>query len=214
VAVEGLVIDGDVRVLTIFDKPDPLEGPYFPETLYVTPSRHDASTRRAIADMTRRAVAAIGLRQGPVHVELRGGDAGVVPIEVHARSIGGLCSRVVRFADDRSLEDVIVQHALGLLGPLPALDPRAAGVWMIQAPRPGRFRAMRGADAARRVADVEDVVITARRRQTVTPLPEGFLYVGFVFARASTPERVEAALREAVARLEPVVDDVSARARV
>jgi len=214
VAVEALVMDGDVRVLAIFDKPDPLEGPYFPETLYVTPSRHGGSTQRAIIDMTRRAIAAIGIRHGPVHAEFRGGEAGVVPIEVHARSIGGLCSRVVRFGDGRTLEDVIIQHALGLLGPLPRVDSRAAGVWMIPAPRSGRFVSMRGVAAASEVADVEEVVITALPGQTIAPLPEGFLYVGFIFARAPTPERTEAALRQAVARLEPVIDEVSEGARV
>ncbi len=213
VAVEAMVIGGEMHVLTIFDKPDPLEGPYFPETLYVTPSRHGESVQRDIVETTRRAITALGLTHGPVHAELRGNDRGVVPIEVHARSIGGLCSRVLRFEDGRSLEDVIVQHALGLLGPIPRLDPLAAGVWMMPAPRAGRFQSMRGVEKARRIAGVEEVIVSTSAGQTVTPLPEGFLYLGFVFARAETPHRVETALREAMAVLDPVLDEVSEAAR-
>jgi biotin carboxylase len=209
VAVEGLVSNGDVHVMAIFDKPDPLEGPYFPETMYVTPSRHTAGTQAHIVEMTRRAVAAIGLTHGPVHVELRGTDDQVVPIEVHARSIGGLCSRVLRFADGRSLEDVILQHALGILGALPPLPDRAAGVWMMQSPRRGYFVDMRGTAAASEIPGIEEIIVSARPGQFLDPLPEGFLYLGFIFARAATPDAVESALRAAHARLAPVVSDLA-----
>jgi biotin carboxylase len=209
VAVEGLVTDGVLHTIAIFDKPDPLEGPYFPETLYVTPSRHAPDAQSEIRRVTERSVAAVGLRHGPVHVELRGNADGVLPIEVHARSIGGMCSRVVRFQDGRSLEDVILQHALGLLGPVPALDPHAAGVWMIQAPGRGRFEMLRGVSAAAEVHGIDEVVVSARPGQAITPLPEGFLYVGFVFARSDSPDAVEVALRTAVSRLEPVLGDLN-----
>jgi hypothetical protein len=213
VAVEGIVTRGRLHVFAIFDKPDPLEGPYFPETMYVTPSRLSQATQARIRRMTEDVVRAVGLTHGPVHVELRGDESRVVPIEVHARSIGGLCSRVVRFADGRSLEDVILAHALDLLGALPALDERAAGVWMMQSPRRGRFEKMRGVSAAGEVAGVEEVIVSARPGQFLEPLPEGFLYVGFVFARAASPDAVERALREAVSRLEPVVSTVNEAAR-
>lgn len=209
VAVEGILTDGVLHVLAIFDKPDPLEGPFFPETMYVTPSRHAPETQHRIMQMTRRAVAAIGLRHGPVHVELRGDADTVVPIEVHGRSIGGLCSRVLRFADGRVLEDVILQHALGLLGSLPPLPDRPAGVWMMQSPRRGRFVQMRGVSAASDVPGVEEIIVSARPGQRLDPLPEGFLYVGFIFARADTPAAVETALRDAYARLEPVIADLA-----
>jgi biotin carboxylase len=213
VAVEGLVTDGEVRVLAIFDKPDPLEGPLFPETMYVTPSRHARDVQDEIVTTTERAVGALGLRHGPVHVELRGDGRRVVPIEVHARSIGGLCSRVLRFADGRTLEDVILQHALGILGTQPPLADRAAGVWMMQSSVRGRFVEMRGVSAAAEVPGIEEIVVSARPGQDVQPLPEGFLYVGFIFARADTPDAVERALRAAFARLEPVVTPVAASAR-
>ncbi|HEX5131429.1 MAG TPA: ATP-grasp domain-containing protein [Candidatus Krumholzibacteria bacterium] len=209
VAVEGLVTDGLLHVLAIFDKPDPLEGPFFPETMYVTPSRHAAATQESIVSMTQRAVAALGLRHGPVHVELRGNDGGIVPIEVHARSIGGLCSRVLRFDDGRSLEDVILQHALGLLGVVPPRPDRPSGVWMMQSPRRGRFVEMRGVTAACEVPGVDEVVVTARPRQVLAPLPEGFLYLGFIFARGDSAAAVEATLRTAFDRLQPVVSDLN-----
>jgi biotin carboxylase len=209
VAVEGLVAKGRVHVFAVFDKPDPLEGPYFPETMYVTPSRLPAAARARIARVTEQAVRAVGLTHGPFHVEIRGHDDIVVPIEIHARSIGGLCSRVVRFQDGRSLEDVILADALGLLGDVPPLDARAAGVWMMQSPRLGRFESMRGVAAACDVEGVEEVIVAARPGQAMEPLPEGFLYTGFIFARAETPAEVERALRTAFARLEPVIDDAA-----
>ena len=209
VAVEGLMSDGVLHVLAIFDKPDPLEGPLFPETMYVTPSRHTPATQGRIIEMTQRAVAALGLRHGPVHVELRGSESGIVPIEVHGRSIGGLCSRVLRFADGRSLEDVILQHALGLIGSVPPLPEGASGVWMMQSPHRGYFVDMRGVAGASDVPGIEEIVVSARPGQVLSPLPEGFLYVGFIFARADTPDHVESALRKAYARLEPIVSDLA-----
>ena len=213
VAVDGIVTGGRLDVIAIFDKPDPLEGPVFPETMYVTPSRLAPDAQQRVLDTAAAAVRAIGLVSGPVHVELRGSDDAVIPIEVHARSIGGLCSRVVRFADGRALEDVILQHALGLVAQIPPRETQAAGVWMMQTPRAGRFESLRGASAAAEVPGVEEVVVSARPGQHLTPLPDGFLYVGFVFARADTPELVERALRAAFARLEPIIEDFSAEAR-
>lgn len=210
VAVEGLVAKGRVHIVAVFDKPDPLTGPYFPETMYVTPSRLPPPARERIVRVTEEAVRAVGLTHGPFHVEIRGDGDQVFPIEVHARSIGGLCSRVVRFEDGRSLEDVILADALGLLGEVPSLDPRAAGVWMMQSPRRGRFQTMRGVAAACDVDGVEEVIVAARPGQAMEPLPEGFLYTGFIFARAATPAEVERALRIAFARLAPVIDDTAA----
>lgn len=209
VAVEGLVARGRVHIFAVFDKPDPLEGPYFPETMYVTPSRLGAHTVERILQLTGAAVRAVGLTHGPFHVEIRGHDDVVMPIEVHSRSIGGLCSRVVRLADGRSLEDVILADALGLLGDVPPLEPRAAGVWMMQSPRRGRFEAMRGVAAACEVPGIEEVIVSARPGQSMEPLPEGFLYTGFIFARGETADEVERALRAAFARLTPVIKGTS-----
>ncbi len=207
VAVEALVTDGVLHVMAIFDKPDPLEGPFFPETMYVTPSRHPQTVQASIVEMTQRAVAAIGITHGPVHVELRGHGDTVVPIEVHARSIGGLCSRVLRFDDGRTLEDVILQHAIGILGTPPPPPGHAAGVWMMQSPRRGVFVDMRGTAAASEIPGIEEIVVSVRPGQRLDPLPEGFLYMGFIFARAADPQAVESALRAAHARLDPLVDD-------
>jgi biotin carboxylase len=207
VAVEGMFIGGRPHVIAVFDKPDPLEGPYFPETMYITPSRHSPAVVDRIEQLTLDALSAVGLTRGPFHVEIRGNANHVLPIEVHARSIGGLCSRVVRFTGGRSLEDVILADAIGLLRDVPAREPNAAGVWMMQSPSRGRFESMGGVPSACDVAGVEEVIVTARPGQTMEPLPEGFLYMGFIFARASTPEKVEGALRSAFAKLTPRIVD-------
>ncbi len=209
VALEGLVTDGTLRVLALFDKPDPLEGPFFPETIYVTPSRLAADERAEIAETAQDAVSALGLRDGPVHAELRLSGAGPVVIEVAARSIGGLCSRVLRFGAGVSLEDLILRHALDL--PIVSFEreARPAGVMMLPVPgeRPGRLRRVDGVEAARLVPGIVEISLTVPVGERVVPLPEGDRYLGFVFARGETPGAVERALRRAFARMEFVVSE-------
>jgi biotin carboxylase len=207
VALEGLLREGTLRVLALFDKPDPLDGPYFEETLYVTPSRLPTATQRAIAATAGRAAAALGLREGPLHAELRLGEGGPYVLEVAARSIGGLCSNALRFGTGLSLEELILPQALpshdaaSLSVSLPKRERQAAGAMMLPIPRAGILRAVRGRAEALLVPGVEEVTITIALGQPVVPLPEGDRYLGFVFARADAPAAVEAALREAHRRL-------------
>ena len=197
VAVEGLLDGGALRVLALFDKPDPLEGPYFEETIYVTPSRLPAATQAAIAARTAEAAAALGLREGPVHAELRVNGEGVWPIELAGRSIGGLCSSVLEFGTGVGLEELIFRHAVGL--PLPEGEGAggASGVMMIPIPAAGLLRRIEGVERARATPGVTGVEITAKLNHPLVPLPEGASYLGFIFARAATPAEAEAALRAA-----------------
>ena len=201
VALEGLLDGGALQTLALFDKPDPLDGPFFEETIYVTPSRLPEVAQTAIRECTARAAKALGLEDGPVHAELRVNREGPWMIELAARSIGGLCSRTLSFGTGLSLEELILCHALGR--PLESLERerRAAGVMMIPIPRAGRLAAVHGADEAAAVDGVEEVAITMHPGQEVIPLPEGWQYLGFIFARAETPVTVEQALRQAHARL-------------
>ena len=212
-ALEGLLVAGELRVLALFDKPDPLDGPYFEETIYVTPSRLPADQQRAVAACAERAAAALGLREGPVHAELRVNASGPWVIELAARPIGGRCSGALRFGTGdsglgtgASLEEIIVRHALGM--PIPSFErePTASGVMMIPVPTGGGvLREVRGVEAARALPQVEEVVITAHPGQELVPWPEGARYPGFIFARGETPDAVEAALRAAHQRLQFVV---------
>jgi biotin carboxylase len=201
VALEGLLTGGDLHVLALFDKPDPLDGPYFEETLYVTPSRLSQRVQGMIAAATARAVGALGLREGPVHAELRLGAGGPYVIEVAARSIGGLCSNVLRFGEGLTLEELILRHAIGIVDVPSDRESEASGVMMLPIPRAGELRAVYGIEAAREVDGVEDVTITIPLGHAVVPLPEGDRYLGFVFARGRTAAAVEKALREAHSRL-------------
>ena len=201
VALEGLLREGELKVLALFDKPDPLEGPFFEETIYVTPSRLPAQTRSRVAQVAAHGALALGLRDGPVHAELRVNESGAWLIEIAARSIGGLCSRSLRFGTGVSLEEIILRHALGMAMPEPERERRAAGVLMIPIPRAGILEGVRGLDEARSVPGIEDVTISIHLGQRVTPLPEGSRYLGFVFSRAESPERAESALREALSLL-------------
>lgn len=201
VAVEGLLTAGSLRVLALFDKPDPLDGPFFEETIYVTPSRLPREAQARVAELTGQAASALGLREGPIHAELRLNASGVWPIEVAARSIGGLCSRVLRFGTGMSLEELILRHALGEGVEGIAREERAEGVMMIPIPAAGLLESVDGLEEARAVSGIEQVAISAHPGQRLVPLPEGARYLGFLFSRADTPERAEAALREAHAHL-------------
>ena len=208
VAVEGLVHQGVLEVIAVFDKPDPLVGPFFEETIYVTPSRLDAVTQRAVIAAARDAVSALGLRHGPVHVEIRIAADGPVVIEVAARSIGGLCSQIIRvecedaLGETRSLENVILREACGW--PLGAMHMKdnACGVFMLPIPAAGILRSVHGVDRAEDVAGITGVTVAIPVGGVVRPLPEGDRYLGFIFARGETPAAVEASLREAQRLLE------------
>src|SRR5437773_2011902 len=206
VALEGLVTGGRLRTLALFDKPDPLDGPFFEETIYVTPSALPANAQQKIADCAQQAVTALGLWEGPVHAELRYNERGPFLIELAARPIGGRCSAVLRFGDKgSSLEEIIVRHALGM--PIPSLQRErvAAGVMMIPIPGAGTLREVRGVAEAKQVPLVEDVQITAHPGERLIPFPEGSRYPGFIFARGETPATVETALRDAHSRLTFVI---------
>ena len=206
VAVEGLLTDGELRVLAIFDKPDPLEGPYFEETIYVTPSRLREPEQQAIQKSFVDAVRALGLTHGPVHGEFRLNGQGVWPIEVAARPIGGLCARALRFVlagrnEPIGLEELLLRHALGMPGKDAAREVAASGVLMIPVPASGILERVDGVDAAREVTGVTELEITARLHDYLAAWPEGSSYLGFLFTRGETPAEVERALREGHARL-------------
>lgn len=206
VAVEGLITEGDPRILAIFDKPDPLEGPYFEETIYVTPSRLTGPEQQAIQKSFLDSVRALGLAHGPVHAEFRLNDEGVWPIELAPRPIGGLCAQALRFnisgtAEVIGLEELLLRHALDLAGANAEREPAASGVMMIPVPHGGILERVDGAAKASRVPGITKLEITARLHDYIAAWPEGSSYLGFLFARADDPATVEASLRQAHAML-------------
>ena len=206
VSVEGLLDGGRLRVLAVFDKPDPLVGPFFEETIYVTPSRLTADEQRQVIATTERACTVLGLVAGPVHAELRIHDAVAYPIDIGARSIGGLCSRTLSFGTGMSLEELLLRHAIGADVPSYERQSAAAGVMMVPIPAAGTLRAVEGMSDAGAVPLIESVTISIPVGSPVVPLPEGSEYLGFIFARGHDPAAVEAALREAHGRLRFVID--------
>ena len=204
VAVEGLLRAGQLEILAIFDKPDPLEGPFFEETYYIAPTRLSGVTQKAIAETVTSACAAYGLREGPVDAGGRLHGHGGWLVGVAARTIGGLCGRLLRFGTGLSLEDIVLMHASGAAIPR-VEDHGGAGVLMIPIPQAGILRRVEGVVAAERVPYIEEVTIQVREGYELVPLPEGASYLGFIFARAPTPALAERALREAHACLRIVV---------
>ena len=205
VALEGILLDGELKTLALFDKPDPLEGPFFEETLYITPSGLLVDIQGALHNATAEAADALGLRHGPVHAELRYNDKGAHLIEIAARTIGGLCARTLRFGTGMSLEELVIRHAIGQPVETLQREQQAAGVMMIPVPKAGILGEVRGKTAAHHVDGIVEVNVTIPIGGEVVPLPEGARYLGFIFARAETPAAVETALREAHRRLEFVI---------
>ena len=206
VAVEGLFTDGALRILAIFDKPDPLEGPYFEETIYVTPSQLPDSTQSQIEKCARDATRALGLTHGPIHAEFRINEEGIWPVEVAARPIGGLCSRALRFCpshinEEIGLEELLLRHALKLAGSDAPREARASAVMMIPVPQNGILESVSGVEAARATHRIAELILTARLHDYMAAWPEGSSYLGFIFARGNTPAEVEQALRDAHKKL-------------
>src|SRR5213082_212764 len=206
VAVEGLLADGVLRILAIFDKPDPLEGPYFEETIYVTPSRLSEATQIDIEKCAKDATRALGLTQGPIHAEFRINEDGVWPIEVAPRPIGGLCARALRFCsseaqDEIGLEELLFRHALKRPGSDTLRETHASGVMMIPVPQSGILESVSGVEAARATHRITELMITARLQDYIAAWPEGSSYPGFLFAKGNSPEEVEHAIREAHKKL-------------
>jgi biotin carboxylase len=210
-ALEGILDRGVLRVFAIFDKPDPLDGPFFEETIYVAPAALTREQQRLVAGTVAHAAAALGLRHGPIHAECRLNERGVFVLEVAPRPIGGLCARALRFAGHGtvglSLEDLLLRHATGESLDGYGREAEASAVMMLPIPGRGYYRAVEGLEAARQVRNVDDVIVTAKPGQLLLPLPEGHSYLGFAFARAEHTDAAVAAVREAHRRLRFTLDE-------
>ncbi len=203
VALEGMMDQGRLKVLALFDKPDPLDGPFFEETIYVTPSRLSADVQQAITTCAEQAAHALGLRFGPVHAELRVNETGPWMVEIAGRSIGGLCSQTLNFGlEGVSLEELILRQVVGLDVSHMSREEQASGVMMIPIPHAGIYRCVTGLEVAQAVPGIESIEITAKVNYPITPLPEGESYLGFIFAKGTDPDEVEQALRTAHAHLQ------------
>ncbi len=204
-AIEGLMTHGEFRALAVFDKPDPLEGPFFEETIYVTPTALPEVANERVVDGVRQAVRALGLSHGPVHAECRVNGDSVFVLEAAARPIGGLCARALTFepGDDGPVpfEEVLLRHALGEHVDRWHLRPGSSGVMMIPIPADGVYRGVRGVEEAGAVGGIDDLLITAKPDQSFVRLPEGASYLGFIFASGNDGATVTAALRDAHRKL-------------
>ncbi len=201
VALEGIVTRGQLQVLTLFDKPDPLDGPFFEETIYLTPSRLSLEVQQSIASAVQLAATALGLRTGPVHAELRVNEQGPWMLEIAGRSIGGLCSTILEFGAGMCLEELILRHAIGEEVSAIQREESAAGVMMIPIPSAGMLKGVHGIEEAQTVPLITGVEITAKLNNRLVPLPEGASYLGFIFARGNNTSEVEDAIRKAHALL-------------
>lgn len=206
-ALEGILEDGQLTKLALFEKPDPLDGPFFEETIYLTPPRLSEERQADILRAVQSAAGALGLTEGAVHAELRldldaatGDNQGPLLIELAPRTIGGHCGRSLNFASGQSLEEIVVRHSLGRHFEA-GLNDEASGVMMIPIPTGGTLARVCGLEAARATPHVTEVTISIPIGGEVIRWPEGFRYLGFIFAAAADADDVEAALRQAHATL-------------
>jgi glutathione synthase/RimK-type ligase-like ATP-grasp enzyme len=207
VAVEGILVNGRLTVLALLDKPNPMDGPFFEETMFVTPSRHAVDIQNEIAEVTEAAAVALGLVTGPIHAEVRCGPIGVILIEIAARSIGGLCGRALSFGLlGESLESLILRSALGLPGAGTNAATPAAGVLMLPIPMHGNLVSIDGVDDALETPGITEFDQSIANGRTVVPLPEGDRYLGFLFANGESPDAVERSLRESADELVVTVE--------
>lgn len=195
-AIDGILIDGDFHLLAIFDKPEPLTGPYFEETYYLTPSQLTQSHQAALIEEVARSCDAYNLKQGPIHAEARITKNGIFLIELAARTIGGQCGQLIEFSLQQKLEEVIIR---GLCGEPPNLPPKPtpAGVLMIPVETAGILKRVEGLTAAMQVEFIQDIEIHIQEGYELLPLPEGSSYLGFIFAQAPTQGQAFNALKKA-----------------
>ena len=205
-SIDGVLTAGDLTVTAVFDKPATPDGPTFEETLLVCPSRLATGVLGAAVRTAAAAARALGLSTGPVHAELRLGARGPALLELAPRSIGGLCSRALRFPGGASLEEIVLANALGRPVPAATGPVQPCGVFMLPVPRPGVLRAVEGRAAALAVPGITGLTITVPLGQRVRPLPDGDRYLGFIFAAGDTGPEVEHALTAASERLRVLID--------
>jgi len=197
-AVEGVLTAGKLKVLAVFEKPDPLDGPFFEETIYLTPPR---TPQPALISAIEDGIRALGLTHGPIHAELRYDGKQAWVLEVAARPIGGLCAKTLLFGGGMPLEELLLRHAAGEDVSSLEREEDASGVMMIPIERGGVYEGVEGIDDALKTVGVEEIAITAKVGQALEPLPEGSSYLGFIFSRGATPQEVERSLRASHAKL-------------
>jgi formate-dependent phosphoribosylglycinamide formyltransferase (GAR transformylase) len=195
-AVDGLLKNGRLQVLAIFEKPEPMVGPFFEETIYLTPPRLSRKATDQVIAALEKLCRKLRICEGALHAELRINSSGVWFLEIAGRTVGGRCGRILEFQTGRSLEELVLANAVRL----PAVvgeRTSSNGVMMIPVTQGGVLRRVEGISAARRVPDIVDVEIDVREGQILVPWPEGCAYPGFIFARAGSVADVERALRAA-----------------
>jgi biotin carboxylase len=194
VSLEGVLTNGKIWPLGLYDKPDPLEGPFFEETILVTPSRLPAEAQQEIIRCAADALQAVGLTVGPFQVELRWNERGPWVVEFAARTLGGHCSRALPFEGGLTLEELVLSNAAGLDTSRFVRTKGAHGVMMIPIPGEGILRSVGGISEAEAIHGVSGVMITLPLGAPVTPLPDGDKHLAYILAHGENPPDVETVL--------------------
>ncbi len=206
-AVEGIIIAGEFHLLMIFDKPEPLIGPFFEETYYLTPSQLESAQIQELINEVSRCCHAYNLTHGPVHAEARITQTGVVLLELAARTIGGQCGQLIEFSTCQKLEELVILGMCGIKPELPS-SVESAGVLMIPVAKSGLLKRVEGMTDALQVEFIRDIEIHIQAGYELIPLPEGSSYLGFIFAQAPSYQQTYDALKKAYDKLNFVTQPI------
>tara|TARA_B100000029_G_C17545474_1_gene948295 strand:+ start:143 stop:1390 length:1248 start_codon:yes stop_codon:yes gene_type:complete len=191
--VEGLINRGEWETIGLIEKPALMEGPFFEETIYLSPAEIPDSLAALLTETVENACRKLNITHGPIHAECRVNDDGAWLIELGLRTIGGRCSRIVDAHNFYKLEELVVLNALGIK-PIVKKQDSISGVMMIPVATQGILRRVEGLEKARAISFITGVEIDIRPGEQLVPWPEGFRYPGFIFARGDEPSKVEGAL--------------------
>lgn len=196
IAYEGYLQNKKLNTITIFDKPDQLTGPYFAETIYVTPSSLDNDLQLAIKMEIEKSCKAYGLVTGSIHAECRIDKNNKVWIlEIASRTIGGDCARILD-NNNYSLEEMAILLSIGKNITIKK-SKKARAVMMIPIKQKGLLKRVEGLSLANKVKHIDSIDIIINQGHELIPLPEGNQYLGYIFSSADTSEKATEAIRMA-----------------
>ncbi len=205
-ALEGTIINSELKKIVIFDKPVEYKHPYFEESIYITPSELSSEAEKRVVSIVDKACKKIGLEDGPVHVEFKINENQIFIIEINPRMIGGLCSRCLSFGLFKvSLEEIILHAFMNNELKNIELLNNYVGVLMIPTPKSGKFISI-NKEELENIPNISNVEITVPEGSDLLEPPYGDKYLGFAFSQGIDKKTVNESLLTAMNLANPIIE--------
>ena len=205
-ALEGTIINSELKKIVIFDKPVEYKHPYFEESIYITPSELSSEAEKRVVSIVDKACKKIGLEDGPVHVEFKINENQIFIIEINPRMIGGLCSRCLSFGLFKvSLEEIILHAFMNNELKNIELLNNYVGVLMIPTPKSGKFISI-NKEELEKIPNISNVEITVPEGSDLLEPPYGDKYLGFAFSQGIDKKTVNESLLTAMNLANPIIE--------